>query len=300
MTSLVAAAPISFGVTRASGTPDAATVVAAIADAGYAGTELGPPGWLGSGPEAAELLAGHALELVAAYVPLRLAQTDAFRDDLASLDTTLDLVTDAATPAGLPRILLADAGDDPQRRAYAGRIEAHREAWPGEARSALLATNVSRAAERCRERGFEVAFHPHVGTFVETPREIARLVDGIDASLVGLCFDSGHALVGGGEPRRLLADYAELVTHLHLKDVDRARLDALRDEGATFARMVEAGVFCDLGAGAADVTGCLDDLAAAGYDGWVVVEQDRAPGASFDAARESALVSRAVLREHGV
>jgi inosose dehydratase len=299
VTSGVAAAPVSYGVARADGAPDAATVLAAIAEAGYAGTELGPPGWLGDGPAATELLGAHELELVAAYVPLHLSRADAFGDDLAGLDATLDLVAESATGAALPRILLADAGDDPERHAYAGRIEAHREAWLGDARFALLAANVARAAERCRARGFEVAFHHHVGTHVETPREIARLLDAIDVGLVGLCFDTGHALVGGGEPRRLLADYAELVTHLHLKDVDGERLAALRAAAAPFERMVAAGVFCDLGAGAADVSGCLDDLRSAGYDGWVVVEQDRAPGGRLEAAVESARANRAFLRERG-
>jgi inosose dehydratase len=300
VTPRVAAAPVSFGVARATDSPDAATLVELVADAGYAGIELGPRGWLGGAPAAAELLARNGLELVAAYVPLRLPDAAAFRDDLAVLDATLALATESATGGGLPRILLADAGDDPQRRAYAARIESHREAWPGEARSALLAANVERAAERCREQGFEVAFHHHAGTWVETPRELARLLEAIDVGLVGLCFDTGHALVGGGEPRRLLADYAELVTHLHAKDVDRARLDALRDEAATFTQMVEAGVFCDLGAGAADLAGCLDDLAAVGYDGWIVCEQDRRPGSPLEAALESARADRAFLRERGL
>jgi inosose dehydratase len=300
VTPRVAAAPVSFGITRAAGAADAATLAEAVADAGYAGLELGPPGFLGDGPAAAALLAAHGLQLVAAYVPLRLADAAAFRDDLAVLDATLALAAEAATGDGLPRILLADAGDDPQRQALAGRIEAHREAWLGEARSTLLAANVERAAERCRDRGFEAAFHHHVGTWVETPRELARLVESVDVGLVGLCFDTGHALVGGGEPRRLLADYAELVTHLHAKDVDGGRLDALRADGATFARMVEAHVFCDLGAGAADIAGCLDDLAAAGFDGWIVCEHDRAPQSPLDVALESARADRAFLSERGI
>ena len=50
---------------------------------------------------------------------------------------------------------------------YAGVIEEHPETWLSDARFATLVDGVHHAAERCRERGFEVALHYHAGTYVE-------------------------------------------------------------------------------------------------------------------------------------
>ncbi len=135
--------------------------------------------------------------------------------------------------------------------------------------------NIHRAAERCRERGFDVSFHYHAGTYVESPREIAAFVERMDTSLLGLCFDTGHAAFGGAEPLQLLRDYASLVNHVHLKDVDRARLTAVRAAGGGLEEAWRQGVFCPLGEGDAEVEESLADARRAGYDGWLVVEQDQ-------------------------
>ena len=52
----------------------------------------------------------------------------------------------------------------------------------------------------------------------------------------------------------------------------------------------------------ARVDECLQQLLDAGYDAWIVVEQDRvlAPGEPFDDALESAERNRAWLRERGL
>lgn len=303
MTVRIASAPASFGVygmiVGQPNLPGAADLAATIADAGYAGTELGPPGFFGDGAEAAELLADSGLELVAALVPMRLSRPESHEEDTASLDRTLALLAAAAAGAPLPRVLLADAMVEPDRTYHAGAIEQHPETWLPDGRFATLLDTVHRVAERCRERGFEVAFHHHAGTYIETPREIARLAEAIDPALVGICLDVGHACLGGGQPLALLQSYGGLVTHLHLKDVDRPRLTAAlaAPGGLTAAR--ESGVFCALGSGDARVEECLAALRACGYDGWVVVEQERLlqPGDTLDAALDDARANRAWLAE---
>ena len=71
-----------------------------------------------------------------------------------------------------------------------------------------------------RAAGRRMAFHPHVGTYVETPAEVDRLVESTDPDLVPICLDVGHYLVGGGDPVAALRTLGERVTHVHLKDVD--------------------------------------------------------------------------------
>ncbi len=148
-----------------------------------------------------------------------------------------------------------------------------------------LARDVSAAGAR-------FAFHPHAGTFVETPAEVARLVASTDPALVPLCLDVGHYLVGGGDPVDALRRYGSRVTHVHLKDVDGAVLAALRDGRlGGFDDAVRARLFTELGAGVLDVDGVIDALDARGYDGWLMVEQDSCWGPPS----ESAAIGRRVL-----
>ena len=302
----IANAPVSFGVFELTADrddlPDGRRLVELIAEEGYEGTELGPPGFLGDdGGAIGELVGEHGLALVGSFLPLRFSRREAFGDDLAALQRTLDLLEDATPANQRPAVLLSDAFIEPERMRYAGAIEQHREAWLGETRFALLCDNAQRAAEQVRERGFPVAFHYHAGTYVETPREIAAFVERIDPQLLPLCFDSGHSAFGGGEPVALLREYGELVGHVHLKDVDRARLAAVHASGGGLEQAWSAGVFVRLGEGDADVAGCLAELERLGYSGWLVVEQDRMlrPG-ELDAAVDDQRANRAYLRERGL
>ena len=82
MTIRIANAPVSFGVfemtTDRPDLPGGAELARVIAEAGYAGTELGPPSYFGEGAALAELLAEHGLALVGSFLPLRFAYRDSF------------------------------------------------------------------------------------------------------------------------------------------------------------------------------------------------------------------------------
>ena len=82
------------------------------------------------------------------------------------------------------------------------------------------ANALTAAARLCRDQcGLRVAFHHHAGTFVETPAEVARLMAMTDPELVGLCFDTGHYLYGGGDVLDAARQYADRIWYVHLKDV---------------------------------------------------------------------------------
>ena len=157
-------------------------------------------------------------------------------------------------------MLLSDAFCEPDRMRYAGAIEAHPATWLGERRRRLLIDNVHRAAELSRERGFVTSFHPHAGSYIETPREVDALLEQMDTGLLGLCFDTGHTAFGGGDPLALLRDASELVNHVHFKDVDLELLARLQSEGKGLEEAWVAGVFCELGTGGAQVDECLQQL----------------------------------------
>lgn len=272
MTFCIANAPVSYGAFEETvgvlpNVPGPDELLAAIAAAGYEGTELGPLGYLGDGAELRARLERHGLVLTGGYVPLRFAEPEPAGEDLAALARTLDAFEAAGAADARP--VLADAGSA-ARRAQFGRAAP---GLDGES-AARLAAGVMRAAGLARSRGFEPAFHHHAGTFVETPAEIDALLDATD---VGLLLDTGHLLVGGGEPIEALGRWASRIDYVHVKDV---RGDVLRQALADGADMGEAwrrGIFCELGRGDVDLHGFFRRLDELGYAGWVVVEQDRVP-----------------------
>jgi inosose dehydratase len=95
--------------------------------------------------------------------------------------------------------------------------------------------------------------------------------------LVGLCLDTGHATFGGGDAAALVERYTGRIRHVHFKDCSRAIAERARTEEWDYVTAVRHGVFCELGQGQVDFGGVLGRLRAAGYDGWIVVEQDVLP-----------------------
>jgi inosose dehydratase len=175
------------------------------------------------------------MELVGGFAPLRFEDEAGFAEDVeAWLDPVIDVLH--ATGARGP-VVLAGAElpgpHDPPDRAFFDRVE--------------------RAVERCRSRGVPVVFHHHAGTYVETPAEIEALLASTD---VGICYDCGHAVAGGGDAVEVARMCSGRIEHLHLKDVDPA-----------------TGSFCPFGEGAVDFDAVLAELD--GYEGWTVLEQDR-------------------------
>ena len=267
----LAGAPVTFGVwERTVDRPDLVARERLLETAGrlgYRGLELGPPGYLGTDARTvADALRGHDLELAGAFAPIHLADAAAFAADLDELDRTLDVL---AADGGVA--VLADA-ETPVREAAAGQPDAlERTALDDAAFDAAL-ERLESAVARCRAAGVRPVFHPHAGTYVETPAEIDRLLAGSD---VELCLDSGHLAIGGGDPVALGRRCAGRIAHLHLKDVDGAMLERLRAGAIEMMAAWEAGLFCPLGAGIVDVEGFLAATTADGFDGWLVLEQDR-------------------------
>lgn len=265
MPARLANAPVSYGAfeltfARSPDVPGPERVLEAIAAAGYSGTELGPPGYLGDADVLPARLAAHGLALTGGYVPVRFGEPD---EDLGGLEETLDLF-DAA--GGSPRAVLADDGE---RR---GPVD-----W------SRLLDGVTRAADRVRERGYEPAFHHHMGTRVETCAEIERLLEGTD---VPLLLDTGHLVAAGGDPVAALREWRDRIDYLHVKDADLGLLEA----APTWGDAWRGGVFCELGAGDVDLHGFFRELGD--YDGWLVVEQDWVPKPGEGAEDQIAAQSR--------
>ncbi|SEG53878.1 inosose dehydratase [Nonomuraea solani] len=269
----VANAPVSFGVFELSDGPPPLTadeMVAALSEAGYAGIDSGPIGYLGTGAELTERLAAHDLLLAGGWVDLRYADAEAYTRGLPALEAALDVFA-AAPPGDLaPRPTLACSGT-PERFARPGGSAPGLPSpeWPA------YAARVQDAVDRCRARGFEPVFHHHLGTYVETPDDVERLLELTD---VQLCLDTGHLLLAGGDPVTALRSWAERVGHVHIKDGDTKILAQALAEGVDLRELMGRGGFALLGEGELDLPGVVATLDEIGYEGWIVIEQDTLPG----------------------
>jgi inosose dehydratase len=275
----IASAPVSFGVDEVlvddAWMPDPDDMLDWMVDIGFDGTELGSPGYLGDGPVVHERLSGRGLELVGAFLPQHFSRNEKADEDRTFLDDALALIATAAPDGSRPFAVLSDHFDEPDRRAFSGRIAEHPETWLGPERFQALVDNLHRAAERCRKAGFEPVLHPHAGTYVETADEIARVMDAIDPAIVGLCLDTGHFRFGGADPVQAARDYREVIRHVHIKDCRTAIMDGVRAEGLGLEEALARGVFCPLGDGDSGIDEVIAQLRANDYHGWLVIEQDQ-------------------------
>ncbi|GAA2166806.1 sugar phosphate isomerase/epimerase [Pedococcus bigeumensis] len=256
----IAGAPISWGVCEVPGwghqlPPE--VVLAEMSALGLAATEFGPDGFL---PESAQdkvaTLRSHGLAAIGQFVPLVLH--DAGHDPLPDLETAMvDLVAAGASTVVIAAATGADGYDD--------RPQLDDQGW------ATLLANLDRLAAAAAARGLTATLHPHVGTMVETGEETDRVLAG---SRIGLCLDTGHLLIGGGDPVRVAREHPDRIAHTHLKDV---RLDLARQVQAgetTYTDAVAAGMYVPLGQGDVDIAAIVQALEDSGYAGWYVLEQD--------------------------
>jgi inosose dehydratase len=126
--------------------------------------------------------------------------------------------------------------------------------------------------------GIVLAYHHHMGAYVESPQDIDQLMAVTDPASVGLLFDTGHAWFGGaGDPVALLLKHITRVVHVHCKDVRAAVVAQARNDGWSFLTSVLYGAFTVPGDGAIDFDAVLTVLHDAGYEGWLVVEAEQDP-----------------------
>jgi inosose dehydratase len=126
--------------------------------------------------------------------------------------------------------------------------------------------------------GITLAYHHHMGAYVESPDDLDRLMALTDPASVGLLYDTGHAYFGGAtEPDLLLKKHVARVVHVHCKDVRPQVIAQARNDGWSFLSGVLNGTFTVPGDGVIDYDAILSTLHAAGYQGWLVVEAEQDP-----------------------
>jgi inosose dehydratase len=132
-------------------------------------------------------------------------------------------------------------------------------------------------AEWMAEEGVAMAFHHHMGTVVESQREIALLM-AATGSAVGLLLDTGHLVYAGGDIAETTRRHGRRLNHVHCKDIRPEVLKRARQRDLSFLQAILEGVFTVPGDGMIDYHGFARLLAYIGYEGWAVVEAEQDPG----------------------
>jgi len=194
------------------------------------------------------------------------------------------------------RPVLADAGG-PERVAQPGGGATDPTLRLDDRRWSTLIDGINKAAAECREKGFEPVFHHHTSSYVEAAPEIERFLNDTDIELL---LDSGHLAVAGVDPVEAFHDWRAHIGTVHLKDTRMDVLAAVRAENADMISAWRRGLFCGLGDGDVDLEGFCGAVQQTGYDGWVVIEQDRVleGDGAFEHAVGEQHANRQWLRQH--
>lgn len=262
-------------------------VMSEMAELGYVGSEMSyvypqEPGAL------REALAAHGLVLAGAYRWTNFAHEEYLGEELAAARTHVEF----CKAAGAEYANLAEGGGSLHwdRRGYRESVEPLTERqWQ------RVTAAFDEVGAFARQMGISLCVHPHGGTAIEKPGEIAELFGRTQADLVGYCLDTGHIAYGGGDPGEVTREFAERVRYVHLKDVREDVLARVRREGLSFVNAVKANVFATPGAGALEFEPVMQALKDAGYAGWFIVEAEQDPSVHDPYVVSGA--ARAFLRE---
>jgi inosose dehydratase len=234
---------------------------------GYEGFELGNK--FPREPAALKaLLAQYDLALVSGWYSGRLARRSV-EEEIASVDAHLELlarngstvmvygeVADSIQGAPQPLYQRPRFFSDAQWDAYAARLDEF--------------------ARYTLSRGVRLAYHHHMGAYVETPADVDNLMSRT-SDAVGLLFDAGHITFAGGDPLAVLDKHIGRVCHVHCKDVRPAVMKLARNRNWSFLDSVIAGAFTVPGDGVVNFPAIIERLKRHGYRGWLVVEAEQDP-----------------------
>jgi inosose dehydratase len=262
MSAKIATAPISWGVSEVPGwgvqlPPE--RVLAEMAELGFTATEIGADGFLPEAPaDKAATLRRYGLEAIGSFVPVVMHKADV--DPLPRLERELEAYAAAGGDVLVVCAVTGLEGYDVTREPLT------------DAEWSILFGNLDRITEVAAAQGVRAALHPHVGTVVETADDVIRVLEG---STIPFCFDTGHLMIGGTDPVAFAAANADRIAHTHLKDVSLEWMHKVKNGEISYYDACIEGLYTPVGQGDVDVRAIVTSLVDSGYDGWLVLEQDK-------------------------
>ena len=131
-------------------------------------------------------------------------------------------------------------------------------------------------ADWCAHEGMPIAFHHHMGTAVETERDLNLLMKN-SGKTVSLLYDPGHMAFANGNVYEIIEQFGERISHFHAKDVRKNVISELSRDKESFLDAVLKGAFTVPGDGSLDFDQLVKQLMKIKYEGWFVVEAEQDP-----------------------
>ncbi|MDQ6619527.1 MAG: myo-inosose-2 dehydratase [Pseudomonadota bacterium] len=234
---------------------------------GYEGFELGNK-FPRESKALAAVLAAHELSLVSGWYSGRLAARTVVEEIGAASAHLRLLAENGATVMVYGEV--ADTVQGAPMPLYKRPRWVTRDAWQ------RYAERVNEFARHTLHHGVRLAYHHHMGAYVQAPEDVDTLME-LTHEDVGLLFDSGHMTFAGGDALAMLRKHVARVCHVHCKDVRPNVLALARNRQWSFLEAVINGAFTVPGDGCIDFHALLAILRAHGYRGWLVVEAEQDP-----------------------
>lgn len=128
-----------------------------------------------------------------------------------------------------------------------------------------------------KEYDMALTFHHHMGTVVQNPDEVQRMMENTNPAYVSLLFDTGHFAYCGADPLAMAVKYGDRIRHVHLKDIRTEIVDKVRKDKLSFLAGVRLGTFTVPGDGSIDFGPIFKALEEQDYEGYMVVEAEQDP-----------------------
>ena len=237
---------------------------------GYQGFELGNK-FPRQSAALRTVLSQHGLELVSGWYSGQLARRSA-EEEIRAVRAHLELLADN----GAKVMVYGEVADSIQGSSsplYKRPRFYRRDQWRD------YAEKVTALARYTLSRGVRLAYHHHMGSYVETPSDVDQLM-ALVGDEVGLLFDSGHMSFAATDEHAapaMLAKHVRRVCHVHCKDIRPRVIRMARNRNWSFLEAVINGAFTVPGDGAVDFKTLLQLLHDNAYRGWLVVEAEQDP-----------------------
>ena len=135
-----------------------------------------------------------------------------------------------------------------------------------------LANTLNEIGRQTIAMGIRLAPHPHIWGPLERESDMRRAMELTDPRYVWMTADTGHLVLGGGDPAQIINDYFPRIAEVHLKDT------YAKYRGNTSTPTEEehrvASVYHNLGGGGVDFPAVFKVLRDRHYKGWAIFDLD--------------------------
>lgn len=141
------------------------------------------------------------------------------------------------------------------------------------------------------EYGVKFGYHNSMNSMGERRLEVDRIMNATDPKYVWAAPDIAHLHTAGGDPVQFTRDYINRIVYSHFKDV----LIQKSQPGLDGRPLKPKYDFVELGQGVVNIPGALQIMKDFRYQGWIIIELDRAPLGRTP--KESAIISKRFVEE---